>query len=1208
MEWSDGKSKFERTTPRKPPMLTVQTRLMKEVHQGFGVKCESVERKMVVVADTGCQTSSAGLDVLKTLGVKKRWLIPTCHRIIGITDTQLKIVGAVFLEFNHKGKSSRQMVYVSSNSAGLYLSETACRQLGMVSEEFPDNDESPNARSATLKTATDDEDEDCKCLPRTEPPQPPDKIPFAPVKENVGKFRKWFVDQFASSAFNTCSHQPLKVMTGEPMKISFKDEYQVHCVHTPIEVPHYWKRKVKAQIDRDVRLGIIEPVPQGEPCVWCTRMVVTAKKNGKPRRTVDLQKLKQATRRETHHTPTPFAIVSSTPSNTVKTVLDAWNGYHSLALDENAKNATTFITEWGRYRYCRAPQGYHASGDAYTRRFDDITANFERVSRCVDDSLLWDDDIEGAFWHTFEYISHCAKNGIVFNEEKFQFAQENVEFAGFELTTDGYRPPKKVLETIKNFPTPKSITDVRSWFGAVNQVSYAFSQSQTMAPFRDLLSTKNKKFFWDETLDKVFAESKVKIVNQIKDGVKSFEMGRPTCIATDWSKEGIGYALTQKYCSCAKDPELKTYTPNCGKGHWRLVLAGSRFTSDAESRYAPVEGEALAVAYALKQCRLFVVGSTELIVAVDHKPLTKILNDRSLDAIENPRILRLKEKTLPFNYKIIHVPGSTNSTADMMSRYPCKSTPVSLADDELMMDESATYTYAASHVTTNTNSFVVSWEDINKSSMVDEECCLLKEAVQSGMPANKNLLHEKIRKFWQMRDELYVIDHSIFRGKRVLVPAKLRKPVMEGLHAAHQGVSTMRLNARERFFWPGIDADLKLRREQCGTCIENAPSQPDEPLVLTKDPELPFEQVAVDFFVKEGVHYIVYADRLTGWVEVSKVSSTAFKVFEKNALRWFQTFGVPLEISSDGGPPFNSSEYDSFLLRWGIKKRLSSAHYPQSNGRAEAAVKSMKRCLSSCSANGSDTQVAKAIMLHRNTPNQDTKISPAEMLYGVKIRDHLPNKFRPVRVEWKQMQKIVEFRNAAKTKQMVESSQAKRELPTLKTGDRCSVQNQHGNHPKKWCNTGTVVEVLPNRQYRVMVDGSRRITLRNRKFLRKLDTPPVRQIVVPLDPNPVITIHDDAPHDNIGNNPLQRPKSKPPVAKKPAPVQSEPVPEPEPPAPKSPSPRQPIPDQPPDSEPPDQPEEPPATVAQQSPNASPVNDSRYPKRVRKPPKRLIEHC
>ena len=201
---------------------------------------------------------------------------------------------------------------------------------------------------------------------------------------------------------------------------------------------------------------------------------------------------------------------------------------------------------------------------------------------------------------------------------------------------------------------------------------------------------------------------------------------------------------------------------------------------------------------------------------------------------------------------------------------------------------------------------------------------------------------------------------------------------------------------------------------------------------------------------------------------------------------------------------------------------------------------------------------------------------------------------------------------------MVESSQAKRELPTLKTGDRCSVQNQHGNHPKKWCNTGTVVEALPNRQYRVMVDGSRRITLRNRKFLRKLDTPPVRPSVIPLNPNPVITVEDDGPHDDIGNSPSRSSKPKPLVVKTPAPVQPEPVqpkpvqPEPVPaatqsPVPKSPSPRHLISDQPPDSETPVQPERSPATDAQHSPNAPPEDSSRYPKRVRKPPKRLIEH-
>ena len=100
---------------------------------------------------------------------------------------------------------------------------------------------------------------------------------------------------------------------------------------------------------------------------WCSRMVVAAKKDGSPRRTVDLQQLSKATLRETHHTPTPFNLASTVPKNTRKTVIDAWNGYHSLPLAPSAREATTFITEWGRYRYRQAPMGFHASGDTYTR-------------------------------------------------------------------------------------------------------------------------------------------------------------------------------------------------------------------------------------------------------------------------------------------------------------------------------------------------------------------------------------------------------------------------------------------------------------------------------------------------------------------------------------------------------------------------------------------------------------------------------------------------------------------------------------------------------------------------------------------------------------------------------------------------------------------------------------------------------------------------
>ena len=98
------------------------------------------------------------------------------------------------------------------------------------------------------------------------------------------------------------------------------------------------------------------------------------------------------------------------------------------------------------------------------------------------------------------------------------------------------------------------------------------------------------------------------------------------------------------------------------------MLAGGRFTKPAESRYSPIEGECLAVSDALFKARHFVLGCPSLIVAVDHKPLLGILNDKSLAEIDNPRLLMLKEKTLWFHFTVIHVPGKTHLGPDYMSR------------------------------------------------------------------------------------------------------------------------------------------------------------------------------------------------------------------------------------------------------------------------------------------------------------------------------------------------------------------------------------------------------------------------------------------------------------------------------------------------------------------------------------------------------------
>lgn len=70
-------------------------------------------------------------------------------------------------------------------------------------------------------------------------------------------------------------------------------------------------------------------------------------------------------------------------------------------------------------------------------------ALFNQVStvpaRTIDDTLLWDESIESTSWYTLEYITHCSRNGIVFNPDKFQFAGDKVEFASF-LMADGIKP------------------------------------------------------------------------------------------------------------------------------------------------------------------------------------------------------------------------------------------------------------------------------------------------------------------------------------------------------------------------------------------------------------------------------------------------------------------------------------------------------------------------------------------------------------------------------------------------------------------------------------------------------------------------------------------------------------------------------------------------------------------------------------------------
>ena len=158
-------------------------------------------------------------------------------------------------------------------------------------------------------------------------------------------------------------------------------------------------------------------------------------------------------------------------------------------------------------------------------------------------------------------------------------------------------------------------------------------------------------------LDELFSKSKGLIVEEIRHGVQIFDPKKRTCLRPDWSTNGIGYFLTQKHCKCANR------LPGCCDDGWRITLAGSRFLSGAEKNYAAVEGEALAVAWGLEQSKYFTQGCPDLLVVTDHQPLVKLFGDRTLDEIDNTRLFRLKQRTLPWYFEISYMPGSTNMAA-----------------------------------------------------------------------------------------------------------------------------------------------------------------------------------------------------------------------------------------------------------------------------------------------------------------------------------------------------------------------------------------------------------------------------------------------------------------------------------------------------------------------------------------------------------------
>ena len=280
-------------------------------------------------------------------------------------------------------------------------------------------------------------------------------------------------------------------------------------------------------------------------------------------------------------------------------------------------------------------------------------------------------------------------------------------------------------------------------------------------------------------------------------------------------------------------------------------------------------------------------------------------------------------------------------------------------------------------------------------------------------------------------------------------------------------------------FWPGITNDIRNMIRSCGSCAVLLPSQQREPLKADPPPSRPFEQTAADIFHLAGWQFLVLTDKFSGWPFVGKCGRTASTQDVINLLTsWFTDVGVPVTMTTDGGPQFKSTAFNTFCAEWGITHNVSSPYNHQSNGTAEAAVKSVKHLVTKCTKNGNlNSAVFKEGLLElRNTPKA-SGLSPAQLIYGYSLRTRVPANPRIY-------QPPVDFTSPGTNHEQskVRNNTRARDMPRLTIGDWVRVQD---HRDKRWETVAKVVGCNKRgRSYTVeMSDGSTR--WRNRRFLRK---------------------------------------------------------------------------------------------------------------------------
>ena len=569
-------------------------------------------------------------------------------------------------------------------------------------------------------------------------------------------------------------------------------------------------------------------------------------------------------------------------------------------------------------------------------------------------------------------LERCRRANIKVSNSKLEWGKE-ILFAGYKIGQNGVSPDPEKVVGLKKFPRPQNIAELRSFLGLANHLCHFVPDVAALTvKLRELLRKKNA-FVWRPCDQAEFEKLKENMCSDML--VQPFDPALKTVLLTDASRtNGVGFALVQ-----------------FDKDNMKVIERNSMGLNDAHRNYATIELECLAIQWAVQKCAYYLRGMPHFTCITDHKPLVGVFK-KPLQDIENSRLARLREKLVDFSFDVVWKEGKTHLIADALSRAPVS--PPQIEGEEVL-----THNIEASNPTTCWSTDIAKKDPVYQALVTKWKN---GECIQLDKPFSA---------FAGMWDRISLIDNLlVLDNKRLIVPHAARKEILLALHAPHTGVNKTRTNAREMFFWPGMSNDIAIMTESCTQCQSMLPLQAHEPLASAPC-TFPMEEVGIDLFELAGQTWLVMVDNFSGYPFAKQLRGSATTEVVWNSLHdWFLEVGFPTRIRSDNGPQFHD-KFHTLCQQNKIHFLPSSAYHAESNGLAEASVKSMKSLLSKCQASGEDFRMA--LLEWRNCPKLNAP-SPAQSFFGRRLKGTILFCLQ----KWDRMRKVASCRSINMTKEL----------------------------------------------------------------------------------------------------------------------------------------------------------------------------------------------